>query len=151
MPNLRTTTAFLFGVVLLSVAALCDLRARWVDVPLEDVIKASPLVVVGEIKRINAAPKSDYSYDSAFIMVERVLKNTGTDKVGKAGSEILLAMPSENNKTHISTDIRYRKGQRGVWILEYHKGKYWATYPKDFQEISEESKIVEIIKKQASR
>jgi hypothetical protein len=148
---MKMLSKFLAVIVLFFAFALCCLAGSWKDVPLEAVIKAKPLVVVGEIQRIETAPKSDYAYDTAFIKIERILKSTATNRVEKVGAEIGLATPSPNNKTQTSRSIRYRKGQRGVWILDYRDGKYWATYPKDFQEISEEPRIVTIIKEQGQR
>lgn len=128
--------------------AIQDVKACWIDIPLERVVKKKPLVVVGEIQRITLAPKSRYDYDTAFIKIEHVLKNSGGHQTAKVGAEIPLAMPSVNNESQVSTDLRYSKGQRGVWILDYREGKYWATYPKDFQRSSEISKIRAIIRRQ---
>jgi len=44
----------------------------------------------------------------------------------------------------ISTDIKYRKGQEGVWILypdKEEKGVFWASYPSDFQQLKELPKV----------
>jgi hypothetical protein len=148
---MKTTKTILVSLSLLWVVAPFEIIACWDDVPLETVIKQKPLVVVGGIIRVKTAPSSRYSYDIAFIKIERVLKNDGTNNLAEVGVEIPLAMPSTNNTVQISTDLRYRLGQRGVWILHFQDGKYWATYPKDFQNISEEPQIVAIIKKQASQ
>ncbi len=53
----------------------------------------------------------------------------------------------------VSTDIRYRKGQRGVWILEKDKAEnvYWATYPKDYQQASKLAEIEGILKQISQR
>lgn len=125
--------------------------ASWTDIPLDDVIRKSPVVVVGEVQRISPGPVGEYAFDTAFIRIERVLKSTGTNEIEKAGSELPLRMPSATNKTRESTDILYRKGQRGIWILKLNEGKYTATYPKDFQDLSQETKIVEIIGTQAAK
>lgn len=148
--DMNSAKLILGRIALVWSLTLCTAHACWIDIPLEDVVQGSPLVVVGEIKRIKTAPRSRYAYDTAFIKVERILKNSGLKTPQEAGEKIPLAMPSINNRNRTSTDIRYQKGQRGVWILEFHKGKFWATYPKDFQDVEQEKEIVEIIKRQAA-
>jgi len=34
----------------------------------------------------------------------------------------------------------------GIWILEFKDGRFWATYPGDFQTISTEQEVRKIIK-----
>src|SRR5687767_9886797 len=119
------------GGILFAALTACDAYACWADIPLEEVIKGNPVVVVGEIQRVARAPKSKYDYDTAFIRVERVLKSLEAKDKVKVGGEIPLLMPSINNESRMSCELRYEKGQRGVWILKIRDGKYWAGYPKD--------------------
>jgi hypothetical protein len=148
-PPLPSPFRLLCGIVGLAGAAIGIARASWADIPLADVVKQCPVVVVGEIRRIETAPASDYAFDTALIRVERVLKSTGTNAVEKAGAELPLTMPSTTNKVRESTDILYRQGQRGVWLLQLRDGKYWANYPKNFQPLTEETKIAGLIREQS--
>lgn len=136
------------GVCVLATAA----AACGIDVPVEKIVKKSPTVVVGKIERIEVAQPSDYAYDIAYIKVGKILKNGTTDIEVKEGKEIPLSMPSVNNKRLTSIDINYRKGTKGVWILQRQEKSvtFWATYPKDLQPLKEESNIAAIIAKQKS-
>jgi hypothetical protein len=142
------TAALVLGGVSLPIGAAL---ACWADVPVEELVKDSPTVVVGKVERIKHAKPSNYAYDVAYIKVARVLKHTGGLPVA-AGKEVPLSMPSIHNRSQMSTDIRYSKGASGVWILESREKSptFWATYPKDLQPHKEEPNIRAIILKQSS-
>lgn len=136
-------------IIALALVALCvavsTTRASWAAVSLEDFVKGKDLIVVGEIQRIDRAPKSKYAHDTAFIKVERVLKSS-LRETPQVGAEVSLPMPSINNETQISTDTRYDKGQRGIWILRFQDGKLHADHPMSLQPLSEEQNVVAAIK-----
>ena len=127
---------------------LCLVVACWMDVPLDKIVQESPVVVVGKITKIDVGKSSERAVDTAHIQVERVLKN-GFPASIKSDGEVLLVMPGKSRQAHSSIDITYSLGQRGVWILESKdNGKtFAATYPKDFQPLSKEKEIAEIIAK----
>ena len=129
-----------------------DVIASWADSPLEEVISGSPVVVVGSIDCIKSADSpqqsQDYRYDTAYIAVSQVLKNTLPDFQIQTEDKIPLSMPAAANPIRISTDIYYKVGTHGVWILERREGTFWATYPKDFQPLSQEQKVKAIIQQQ---
>ena len=125
-----------------------QLFGSWADVPLEEILQNNPVVVVGEIESIDRAAPSD-KYDIAYITVSRVLKNTLKDKKIKSGDKIPLSMPAIISQGTVrfalSTDIRYRIGQEGIWILELKDNTFWATYPKDYQPLKKMKDIQYII------
>lgn len=125
--------------------------ACWEDIPLSQVIEKSHVVVIGEITRISRSglpsDPEEYLYDLAFIQVQEVLFNTLKNQALSKGEEIPLSMPSSENRMQISTDLRYKVRQKGIWILEFQNGMYWATYPKDFQPMSVEQDVREILRK----
>ena len=132
-------------VTVLFLALSFTARACWRSIALEDFVKGKHLIVVGEIQRITTAPKSRRAYDTAFIKIERVLRSPlrATPKVGSA---IPLSMPSVNNEMHLSWDIHYNKGQRGIWILHFEDGKYHAGHPMSLQPLSEEQNVAAAMK-----
>lgn len=127
--------------------------ALWVDMPLEQVVHDSPVVVVGEIKRIEPAKPATQPgprrYDMASIAVTKVLKNTLPDLKIVVGDELPLSLPAKGGMA-ISTDIHHAVGKNGIWILERKDGTFWATYPKDFQPLDKEAEIQAIIEKGAA-
>lgn len=128
--------------------------ACWAAVPLEKLLRDNPVVVAGKITRIDVAPapedgKRQRAYDTGYIRVSKVLKNALKKTEIKVGDELPLSMPSVNRGIMVSTDIRYPKGKEGIWILELKDGKYWATYPGDFQSKDKESTITSLLKKPA--
>ena len=137
--------------IALAIAVAASALACWVELPLEKVIQQSHVVVIGEITSITIAdpPKTEdqYQFDVADITVQEVLLNTLTNRVIKPKHELPLSMPSTQNKHDISTDIRFKIGQKGIWILELKDKTFWATYPKDFQPMSAEREVRTVTKK----
>jgi len=117
--------------------------------PLSQVVKGSPVVVVGKIEAIDVAKASEERvYDIAHITVSKVLKNTLEGYPIKVGDKLPLSMPSVNNKVQISTDLHFKKGTEGVWILEIKDKTFWATYPKDYQAADREQKVQKVLDQQ---
>src|SRR5688572_26075910 len=144
------TVGVLASVVILLVSEQI-LQACWVAISLEDFVKDNHVIVVGEIQRVTSAPKSQYSYDTAFIKVERILRRWLPSPELSVGGEIPLSMPAASNERRISTDIFYANGQRGVWILHFHDGKYFAGHPMSLQALIDEPKIAAIVRNQAKQ
>ncbi len=84
-------------------------------------------------------PEGRYLMDTGYIKVDAVLKNTLKDKKVSIGDRLPLQFPSKKNKAMKSTDIVYRKGQSGIWILEYRHKAFHATYPGDLQSAEKEA------------
>ena len=142
---MRLSMALLLVFALLSQAL--PVQACWALTPLPDVIRGNPVVVTGEITAIDLAePQADtYVYDTAYITVSEVLKNELAGQTVVVGSRLALSMPSTGNTMRMSTDIQYRNGQAGIWILEFRDGSYWATYPGDFQAIDRLAAVRDIV------
>ena len=125
--------------------------ASWIALPLETVITQSHVVVIAEVTAIKTSAPSDssdrYQYDVGSLTVQKVLWNSLTNHSIKAMESIPLSMPSANNRLRVSTDIRYKVGKKGVWMLQLRDNTFWATYPMDFQPLSEEQRISAIIEK----
>lgn len=148
---IKTLKAVLLGIAVLLVVAPGAIKACWAAISREEFVRSQPVIVVGEIQRVTVAPKSRYAYDTAYIKVERVLKNSLKKRGVKAGAELAMTMPSINNEMHTSTDIFYSKGQRGIWFLTPEKRKYWAGHPWCLQELFAEPKILSIIHEQKTK
>lgn len=135
--------------VLLTAAALPALGS-WADVPLETVVKDSPVIVVGKIERIELPdppePSDARRLDIGHIKVRKVLKNALKDFELAPGDTIPLAMPSSLNKMRMSTDLYFKEGTDGVWILDRKDGKFRATYPKDHQPLEKRAEVLKAMK-----
>lgn len=96
-------------------------------------------------KIVSIAPaQTEFSFDRATIQVDEILKDE-SEKALKVGDQIILAMPSANPATATSIDLRYPLGADGFWILEFKKGFYEATYPKDFQKLDSRSWVIKAL------
>jgi len=163
-------TLFLILIFSTRVALGC-----WASVPLEKIVKGGHVVVVGEIVRIKEARPLHFvvyqfadlfkemiakiarrkeprrAYDIAYIEVAEVLKNELRKPTIKVGDQIPLSMPSMKNSVRTSTDIRYKKGTAGVWILRYHDGTFWVTHPDNAQSLNQQKIITQIIHNQKQK
>ncbi len=120
-----------------------QLRASWAYVPLELRLAGAKYIVVGKIDRIvDGIERNDRTYDVGTIKVSKVLKGP------KILKKVKLMWPGPAPFA-LSTDIKFRKGQEGVWILypdKEEKDVYWASFPTDFQTLANLPKVKEKMK-----
>jgi len=139
------------GVLMLS--AIETGLASWKYISLEDMVKKSPLIVVGRIESITYADPNDEAepkYDVGHIRITKVLKNELEDEDFNAADELPLSMPSAHRKFRKSIDIRYDKGAEGVWLLHYSEGRFWAWHPIALQPFSKQAEIAAMIEEQSN-
>lgn len=140
---MSTRSVILFVLLpLFSLVLTVHVFASWADVPLDQVIEESDTVVVGEITRLGKPVKvNKRPFAVGVISVQATLKGT-------AVKEVSLAWPDRGaGGIAMSTDLSYRKGQKGVWLLSKDKAQdfYWATYPKDYQRLEKRKEIEALI------
>jgi hypothetical protein len=118
--------------------AVPQAQASWAYVPLELRMAGATYIVVGKIDRIvDGIERHDRTYDVGAIKVSKVLKGP------KSLKEVKVMWPGPAPFA-LSTDIKHRKGQEGIWILypdKEVKGVYWASFPTDFQRLKELPKV----------
>ncbi len=130
--------------ILLFLASCATSWACWVDIPLHEFIRESPVLVRGEIVQVDEAPRQKRAYDTGYIEVAEVLKNTTGQSI-RRGDRIVLLMPARNNEIEVSTDLRYSAGDSGYWILRSDAGAFKADYPKAFQEKERKAEVLEAL------
>jgi hypothetical protein len=130
-------------IALASVLAVSNAQASWAYVPLELRMAGAKYIVVGKIDRIvDGIERNDRTYDVGAIKVSKVLKGPKTLK------EVKLMWPGPA-RFALSTDIKFRKGQEGVWILypdQKVKDVFWASFPSDYQALANLPKVQEKMK-----
>lgn len=113
-------------------------NASWAYVPLELRMAGAKYIVVGTIDRVvDDLERNGRAYDIGAIKVDQVLKGP------KGLKEVKLMWPGPAPFA-LSTDIKFRKGQEGVWILypdKTEKGVFWASYPSDYQQLKALPKV----------
>jgi hypothetical protein len=131
--------------LLLTAAMVPRCQASWAYVPQEIRMMQADLVVVGTITKLgNGITQNGRAYDVGVIAPTKILKGKPKKK-----ADIRVAWPaSRAGGLRVSTDITYRVGQKGVWVLTADKTRpvYWANYPTDYQPVS---KLAQIRKKLA--
>ncbi len=110
----------------------------------EKLVEQSDIIVTGEITEVAQGGKGRADKSIATIKVNSVLKGEKDLKTVK------LAYPSENRSMRRSTDIFYKKGQKGIWLLKkaVDKDYYVARYPGRFKPIDKLDAIKAIIEQQ---
>ncbi|MFP6900438.1 MAG: hypothetical protein VCA36_05815 [Opitutales bacterium] len=114
-------------------------QASWAYVPLELRIAGAAHVVVGKVDRLlDSVVVQGRTFAIGAIKVSKVLK-------GPAVKELKLAWPGPAPFA-LSTDIKFRVGQEGVWILRPfrdQKGVFAANYPSDYQALAKLPEVQE--------
>lgn len=137
---------------LLSVAlvalSVSSALALWAPVPFAILVDEADLIVVGKVAKIQDGgfALGKRNYDVAVVEVSAVLKSLA----GKP-KEVHIGQPAEGGGIAVSTDIRFRAGQQGIWLLtkDPDKNVYWARHPFQFQEEKEQKQLVTLIDSRA--
>ncbi len=145
-PNGRSFRLSIAASFLLVAALAPQCHASWAYVPQEIRMMQADLVVVGTIAKPGKAIEQDgRTYAVGVIKPTMILK--GKPKL-KDDIRVAWVAPRPGG-LRLSTDITYRVGQKGVWVLTADKTLpvYWATYPTDYQPLE---KLAEVRKKLAN-
>ncbi|WP_269525325.1 hypothetical protein [Coraliomargarita parva] len=121
-------------IIIASLISNCAF-ACFIEMPIEKVLATGDIIVSGKIERVipparSHAEKDEYLFDIGEIRISEVFKNSLNELEVKKGEVIPLKMPSTSNTMRISTDIRYKEGLEGIWILTYHEGGFHAGYQR---------------------
>ena len=118
--------------------------ASWVSVPPEQLISSSHLVVTGCVFKISGNKSKTISvgkklsklvYRLAYIRIDQMLKN---DLVGisfKPGDTIAIRMGRKKPETSLS--FSFKKGESGIWLLNYRNDSFGLYSPDCLMSISE--------------
>ena len=109
--------------------------ACWIKQPLAVTVAGADAILVGRIVAVREAEAGERrAHDVATIRVEQVLKGRPTlQRLGHTARRVALHFPSVNNRVRVSTDIHYRKGQHGIWLLSVDDGRLTAPHPDALQ------------------
>lgn len=134
---------------LLGLAAVAsESSAMWARLTDSELLQQSDAIVIGEIigqtEIVLANPTARLTL--AVIRVDEVLKGD------KRATLVLLETPS-GAQPRSSSDIRYGKGQNGVWFLRLRSksesGVYRADHPQRFQSINEAAPLIKVLRDQS--
>jgi len=123
--------------------------ASFAAVPLEILIDSADLVVEGKVIKIEEAGfmLGARRYEVAIVEVATTMKNiTGKAKL----TQVRIAQPAAGGIA-FSTDIRFRPGQQGIWILnkDPQQNAFWAKHPFQFQQAKQKAKLTKLIASRA--
>lgn len=120
--------------------------ASWAAVALEILADEADVIVVGKVTKVQDGgfAVGNRKFDVAVIKVSRLLKSKA--KVGKP-KQLRIGQPSRGG-FGVSTDIRFRQGQEGVWLLKKDPARnvYWARHPSQFQPIKQQKLLATLVK-----
>ncbi len=135
-------------VILLVFVSVLEVSAMWAKMSVEELVKRSNLIVVGELVSIKTL--TSRQTDSGKIKIKEVIVG---DKNLK---EIFIAIPSPERALKSSTDITYKKGQNGIWFLRLKETGsqisidtlYLADHPQRFQAKKNVTQILQYLHSQ---
>jgi len=136
--SIPALASFTLVTLLVSAAAAC-----WIEVTLESLVAAADVIVVGKIVKVERAPgRADYEYDVGTIAVREVIKGRDVlERLSGSAKLVPLSFPAATNRLRVSTDLRYEKGQAGVWLLTLRHGRLMALRPDALQPLAKRAEI----------
>jgi hypothetical protein len=148
----RFHTIHLKLIVTALMFAAMPVAACWMGASLPGRVSSADIIVIGRIASVEVASTgADYDYDVAHLIIERFVK--GDDVLQKtSGREgrIRLRFPSVNNRVRLSTDIKYKKDQSGIWLLDREGGHYTAHHPFALVPTSKLREIQSLLKSEST-
>lgn len=113
--------------------------AMWAKYTDAQLVQSSELIVIGEmIGQTQVTLTKEIKLNIGVLQVKEVLKG---DK--QKTSVVFLQLPT-SGKMRSSTDISYKKGQKGLWFLRSRpetKGIYLADHPQRFISMEAQQQI----------
>ena len=112
-----------------------DAAACWVKQPLSALVRGADVIAVGRVTAVERAPgEQPYELDVATIRVRRLVAGHAlVRRLFGQTRAIELGFPSVNNRLRVSTDLRYERGDAGVWLLTLDDGVLRARRPGSLQ------------------
>lgn len=137
------TTLLSFTLLILAVSRAF---ACWMALPMEILVDEADLIVVGKVAGIQDGgfDVGGRKYDVTVVEITGVLKalpQLGQPKIAHVGQ------PAAGGGIAVSTDIGFRPGQQGVWLLGKDPGRnvFWARHPSQFQDGGKQKEISDMI------
>ena len=144
-------TAIAFPLAVLAVFVILPLACpSYAPMSDEQLVAQTDLIVVGKITKIVEGGARPKDKSIATITVSEVVKGEKGLKILKGLKTVKLGFPSRNRRMMASTDIFYKNGQQGIWLLRKAKDKdyFLADYPARLQPIKNLDKIKAIVKEE---
>ncbi|MCP4677658.1 MAG: hypothetical protein GY854_19505 [Deltaproteobacteria bacterium] len=134
---------YLFIVVCSCIAFAAMTQIARADGTLARSVRRARVIVVGEITRVaRATGDSTYNHDVGFIRVSKVLKGARNLRSILGQTEkVPFCFPSVHNRLRVSTDVRYKKGEKGIWLLELRHGRFTGTKPVALIPLSRQEEV----------
>lgn len=89
----------------------------WERYALKDLVADHPLIIVGEIVRVQQIFRRGEAFDIAYIRIEKILKNALLENAPHFTSELPLWMPSTRDETMSTDDVTHSLHTSGIWFL----------------------------------
>ncbi len=139
-----------FTILLLMLFATSVCFAEWDDIPLEDVVKKSDLIVVGTLSEVKEHSKNNVDYGERIIVIHAILhdkiqwKKESENK--REQQKLILVWSNPTGLECPRVEHQFQKKRKGIWLLTVQKnGKVNADHPNRFQPIEKKSKILELL------
>ncbi len=138
---------YLLIAILNCVAFAATTQIARADGTLARSVQRARVIVIGEITRVaRATGDSTYDHDVGFIRASKVLK--GERSLGSIlgqTKKVPFCFPSIHNRLRVSTDVRFKKGERGIWLLELRQGRFVGIKPVALLPLSRQKEVERII------
>lgn len=132
-------------LIIIFLSVFQTVYASWEALPPQIIIDESHVVVMASVNYIKPGTIGKKNYDIANLKILKILKgNISKDSSIKVVMRDLSKLPS-------SSDILFRKGQKGYFMLQkYEDDFYHVLHPDSFQPMSKQKFIENLIEKRLS-
>ena len=122
----------LLGAIVLGLLPPLPGLAMWNAMSDAELVQVSPLVVVGTWVGQTALtmPSATAALQVGVVAVSETLKGAATAAAAANPTVVFVAVPNPSG-LRVSTDIYYRKGDTGLWLLRPHPGATAGLYLAD--------------------
>jgi len=129
-------------VLILAVFSFCTvpLSARWAQIPLEELVQDSDLIVVGTLQRVSQYSQDGTDYGQGTILIHDVIW-------GVANPGHLLTLKWQNASAIACPRVEHRHNRtKGIWLLNIEEGQLVrADYPGRFVELKERRRVEQLL------
>ncbi len=123
-------------IVILFFYFAVPVKSSWMAIDIVEFAQRSPLIITGKIVKVDYIESDKMrEYDYAYIKIDKVLKNVFKDLPLKYGDTLKVLMSPVRVSGWCTTDIRYKEGRGGLWILKMYNNLEFSicSHPDQLQ------------------
>ena len=128
------------ALLLLFLIIPANVRAMWANVPLEELVQESDLIVVGTLRDVSEHTADGMDYGEGRIVVRAVIWGRVSP-----GDSLLLKWQNSSTIACPRVEHKYNANEEGIWLLTRDGEAVAANYPGRFVELKERRAVLKAL------